>query len=111
MSKDVKQRGFNFVGSTIVYAWMQAIGIVNDHEVGCFRRDTADAAIQAGIQQGFWRRSFGHRVSSRTNEGADSGIAIPAVEWPRWSTLQSKFGAQCRRGRGAGPCPRYTGKR
>ena len=37
MSKDLKKRGFNFVGPTICYAFMQAIGMVNDHEVGCFR--------------------------------------------------------------------------
>jgi DNA-3-methyladenine glycosylase I len=37
MSKDLKQRGFNFVGSTICYAFMQAVGMVNDHWVGCFR--------------------------------------------------------------------------
>lgn len=38
ISKDMKRRGFKFVGPTIVYAWMQAVGIVNDHEVSCFRR-------------------------------------------------------------------------
>jgi DNA-3-methyladenine glycosylase I len=37
MSKELKQRGFNFVGSTICYAFMQAVGMVNDHLVGCFR--------------------------------------------------------------------------
>ena len=37
ISKDLKQRGFKFVGSTVVYAHMQATGMVNDHEVGCFR--------------------------------------------------------------------------
>lgn len=37
MSKDLKKRGFNFVGSTICYAFMQAVGMVNDHLVGCFR--------------------------------------------------------------------------
>ena len=37
MSKDLKQRGFNFVGSTICYAFMQAAGLVNDHITGCFR--------------------------------------------------------------------------
>jgi DNA-3-methyladenine glycosylase I len=36
-SKDLKQRGFSFVGSTIIYAHMQAIGMVNDHLVDCFR--------------------------------------------------------------------------
>ena len=38
ISKEMKCRGFKFVGPTIVYAWMQAVGIVNDHSVGCFRR-------------------------------------------------------------------------
>jgi len=37
ISKDLKKRGMNFVGSTIIYAFMQAIGMVNDHEVSCFR--------------------------------------------------------------------------
>jgi DNA-3-methyladenine glycosylase I len=38
MSKDLKSRGFSFVGTTIVYAHMQAVGMVNDHVVDCFRR-------------------------------------------------------------------------
>ena len=37
MSKDLKRRGFNFVGSTICYAFIQAVGMVNDHMVDCFR--------------------------------------------------------------------------
>ncbi len=37
MSKDLKKRGFNFVGSTICYAFMQAMGLVNDHSRQCFR--------------------------------------------------------------------------
>jgi len=37
LSKDLKQRGFSFVGSTIIYAHMQATGMVNDHVVSCFR--------------------------------------------------------------------------
>ncbi len=37
LSKDLKKRGFRFVGSTIVYAHMQATGLVNDHVTGCFR--------------------------------------------------------------------------
>lgn len=37
MSKDMKKRGFSFVGSTILYAHMQAVGMVNDHLVSCFR--------------------------------------------------------------------------
>ncbi|WP_445957509.1 DNA-3-methyladenine glycosylase I [Yeosuana sp.] len=39
LSKDLKKRGFKFVGSTVIYAHMQATGMVNDHEVGCFRYD------------------------------------------------------------------------
>jgi DNA-3-methyladenine glycosylase I len=38
ISKELKRRGFKFVGPTIVYAWMQAVGIVNDHAAACFRR-------------------------------------------------------------------------
>jgi DNA-3-methyladenine glycosylase I len=37
MSKDLKKRGFKFVGSTICYAFMQACGLVNDHTTECFR--------------------------------------------------------------------------
>jgi len=37
ISKDLKKRGMNFIGPTIIYAFMQAIGVVNDHEVSCFR--------------------------------------------------------------------------
>lgn len=37
ISKDLKKRGMNFVGSTIIYAFMQAVGMVNDHQTNCFR--------------------------------------------------------------------------
>lgn len=49
MSKDLKSRGFNFVGSTICYAFMQAVGMVNDHLVECFRykRLNADSSRTA----------------------------------------------------------------
>jgi DNA-3-methyladenine glycosylase I len=39
MSKDLKRRGFRFVGPTICYAFMQAAGLVNDHVVACFRHE------------------------------------------------------------------------
>jgi DNA-3-methyladenine glycosylase I len=45
MSRDLKRRGFSFVGSTICYAFMQAVGMVNDHVVDCFRY----AEIGAGL--------------------------------------------------------------
>ena len=43
MSKDLKKRGFNFVGPTICYAFMQAIGMVNDHTTDCFRHQQVKA--------------------------------------------------------------------
>ena len=54
MSKDLKKRGFNFVGSTICYAFMQATGMVNDHLTSCFRyREIAGLAQSAqAIRQG-----------------------------------------------------------
>ena len=49
MSKDLKKRGFTFVGSTICYAFMQATGMVNDHLVECFRyREVAGDSTQSG---------------------------------------------------------------
>jgi DNA-3-methyladenine glycosylase I len=36
-SRDLKRRGFSFVGTTIMYAYMQAVGMVNDHLIDCFR--------------------------------------------------------------------------
>ena len=44
MSKDLKKRGFKFVGTTICYAFMQAAGMVNDHLAGCFRRLCVEAS-------------------------------------------------------------------
>jgi DNA-3-methyladenine glycosylase I len=44
MSKDLKRRGWSFVGPTTVYAFMQAMGLVNDHLVGCWARDECDVS-------------------------------------------------------------------
>ena len=44
LSKDLRGRGFTFVGSTICYAFMQAVGMVNDHIVGCFRYEQVQVA-------------------------------------------------------------------
>ena len=46
MSKDLIRRGFKFVGPTICYAFMQAVGMVNDHLVSCFRREEIERAAQ-----------------------------------------------------------------
>jgi len=48
MSKDLKRRGFSFVGSTICYAFMQAAGMVNDHVVHCFRYDAICSMARDG---------------------------------------------------------------
>jgi DNA-3-methyladenine glycosylase I len=50
-AKDLKQRGFKFLGPTVVYAHMQAVGMVNDHTVDCFRRSTPRRRA-AGKKQG-----------------------------------------------------------
>jgi DNA-3-methyladenine glycosylase I len=49
-SKELKKRGFKFVGPVIVYAWMQAVGLVNDHAAECFRR-----GFCARIRRKVWR--------------------------------------------------------
>jgi DNA-3-methyladenine glycosylase I len=51
ISKDLRQRGFNFVGSTIVYAHMQAVGMVNDHVVSCFRHREVSAVATAAVRR------------------------------------------------------------
>jgi DNA-3-methyladenine glycosylase I len=51
-SKDLKRRGFSFVGSTVVYAHMQAVGMVNDHVVGCFRHREIQQLYSAGGERG-----------------------------------------------------------
>jgi DNA-3-methyladenine glycosylase I len=49
ISKDFKARGFKFVGPTIVYAWMQAVGIVNDHAHNCYRRAVVNRLGQGPV--------------------------------------------------------------
>ena len=50
LSKDLRKRGFSFVGPTTCYAFMQAMGLVNDHVAGCFCRADAEAARRAMIR-------------------------------------------------------------
>jgi DNA-3-methyladenine glycosylase I len=53
ISKILKKRGFKFVGPVIVYAWMQATGIVNDHAADCFRRNavrgTGESVVKSSV--------------------------------------------------------------
>jgi DNA-3-methyladenine glycosylase I len=50
MSKDLIERGFKFVGSTICYAFMQAVGMVNDHTIECFRQDEINKASKSYLK-------------------------------------------------------------
>jgi DNA-3-methyladenine glycosylase I len=59
LSRDLKQRGFRFVGSTIIYAHMQATGLVNDHVVSCFRH-----AECAALEQPRGRRASGRAAKA-----------------------------------------------
>jgi DNA-3-methyladenine glycosylase I len=52
ISKDLKKRGFTFCGPTIVYAFMQAVGMTNDHLTGCFRHAEVKALGQAAAKRG-----------------------------------------------------------
>lgn len=63
-SRDLRRRGFHFVGPTIVYAHMQAVGMVNDHVLGCFRH--AEVAGLARLARS------AERTRSRTQRGAAS---------------------------------------
>jgi len=60
LSKDLLRRGFKFVGSTICYAFMQAVGLVNDHTIDCFRY-VSGVEKQSGVL-----RIFSHRSKDRT---------------------------------------------
>lgn len=53
LTKDLKKRGFKFVGSTIIYAYMQSMGIVNDHVTGCFRAPDycSDSRVFKAVQE------------------------------------------------------------
>jgi DNA-3-methyladenine glycosylase I len=46
ISKALKKRGFKFVGPVIVYAWMQAVGLVNDHTSDCFRKTAVHTMVK-----------------------------------------------------------------
>ncbi|HEX4797653.1 MAG TPA: DNA-3-methyladenine glycosylase I [Burkholderiales bacterium] len=56
LSKDLKRRGFRFVGSTIVYAYMQAVGMVNDHLTNCFRRAQLAALPKSRSSAKLWKK-------------------------------------------------------
>jgi DNA-3-methyladenine glycosylase I len=51
LAKDLKKRGWTFVGPTTVYAFMQAMGLVNDHDAGCFVRDRAEKSRRRALKE------------------------------------------------------------
>lgn len=50
VSRDLKKRGFRFVGSTIIYAYLQAVGVVNDHTAGCYLYQARPAAARVALR-------------------------------------------------------------
>jgi len=76
ISKEMKRRGFKFVGPTIVFAWMQAVGIVNDHSTKCFRRAQVAEQPTSGTKD---RGSRETRLSTRQSSIACvQGTARPS---------------------------------
>ena len=47
ISKDLKKRGFRFIGTTVIYSHLQAVGIINDHEISCFRRNLPNRVLSS----------------------------------------------------------------
>jgi hypothetical protein len=78
-SKDLKHRGFSFVGPTVVYAFMQAVGMVNDHLVDCFRYREILREIDRN-ESGRWQRQA--RVRQRVPLAAWSELALPTQTRP-----------------------------
>ena len=72
MSKELKRRGFRFVGPTVCYAFMQAAGLVNDHVVGCFRyRDLAGMRrLDRRVSLSAWRVASWKRTSGQLIESS-----------------------------------------
>ena len=66
LSKDLKKRGFRFVGSTIIYAHMQATGMVNDHLTGCFRHKRVQGAGETDSRAEAPDLILGRASSTRT---------------------------------------------
>jgi DNA-3-methyladenine glycosylase I len=66
LSKDLRRRGFNFVGPTICYAFMQATGLVNDHLIGCFRHPSKAGADNTSSEYGRVKPARGRNVRHGT---------------------------------------------
>jgi DNA-3-methyladenine glycosylase I len=79
LSKDLKRRGWSFVGPTTVYAFMQAMGMVNDHLEGCVIRKAGEAARKAGLPAGAGRMAgLGVTSAATGNKTVAAGKPSPA---------------------------------
>src|SRR5262249_29633320 len=76
ISKELARRGFKFVGPTIVYAFMQAVGMVNDHLVKCHRHAALAGAAERGrgLKKAGRSRMFGHRATNKAWPSTDSPL-------------------------------------
>ena len=81
MSKDLKKRGFTFVGSTICYAFMQAVGTVNDHAKDCFRRAEIMQITRSSRNSAFFSRV--RDLARSVDHPPTSGRSTPDPS-PRW---------------------------
>ena len=75
LSAELRRRGFTFVGSTIVYAFMQAAGLVNDHTLACFRRTQVAALGRAGRWRARQNPSRSPRRPNSTSAVSDASCA------------------------------------
>jgi hypothetical protein len=77
ISKALKKRDFKFVGPTIVYAWMQAVGIVNDHSPFCFRRHELEVTVAAFQARGVRCSEAKRRTRADLESSADRRAVPP----------------------------------
>lgn len=129
LSAELRRRGFRFVGPVIVYAWMQAVGLVNDHVPGCFRRSEVDRDSRRGrraLSAQPPRRRIPRSRSTRAaidkfappaarpalGLGPDGGPGSPADRTAAGARRRGRSGSARRGGpprRGTAPRPRSEG--
>jgi uncharacterized protein (DUF433 family) len=100
MSKALKKRGFSFVGPTIVYAFMQAVGMVNDHLVSCFRYDEVKALTSTNqhlddpqFPQIPYRRGVSG-VPTAVIRGTGIRVQAVAIAYKQWEMSASAIAEQ-----------------
>ena len=98
ISKDLKKRGFRFVGSTIIYAYLQAIGVVNDHTTDCYKRvaqkqpwhvymiQTASGTLYTGVAIDGKKRTKEHTMSTKGAKYLHGKVPLAIVYQERLSS-------------------------